>query len=219
MFDATGSIPFGSQGDNDFFLDVASSNSDEDLVWQIARNIRTNEAKFRRRIGAEWTDWDKYVTNSDFEKNDIKFGSSYIQFGADHGRKCQINYMGQLAKNTVDGGELQPYSELVTRNDLQSQNIIDTPIEDDCLTANVCYRIKAGVCYVTVYWMDITSTSDEVLLNNNMPTSIIHCYAPIVDHNTGDNLGLIFIDAGHSDLRCRARKTGVGFSSFAYPIA
>lgn len=65
-----------------------------------------------------WTAWEKYNSNSDFEKNYIRFGNSYIQFGADWGWTCCINYRGQLAKNKVSGGELQAYSDIITRNDM-----------------------------------------------------------------------------------------------------
>ncbi len=111
------------------------------------------------------------------------------------------------------------WKRLVTNSDLQSESLITKSVDETPLTANIEYRIKSGVCYVTVYWIAITSTSDEVILDNNMPTPMLHCYAPIIDHITGDNLGLIIIDTGQSRLFCRARKTGVGFSTFSYPIA
>lgn len=116
-------------------------------------------------------------------------------------------------------GVWSDWAEYVINSDLQSHNLITAPVNDSHLTANIEYRIKAGVCYVTVYWININSTVASVVLNNNMPIPIIHCYAPITDHNNGDNLGLIFIDTGQTILYCRARKTGVGFSSFSYPIA
>lgn len=117
-------------------------------------------------------------------------------------------------------------ADLVTKNrnvvinsDLKVQDVVVSQINDEHLTCSLMYCIKAGICYVTAYWMDISTVSSQVLLSDKLPNPKISTFASLTDHNNGDNLGLIYIDEGTTTLYCRAKKTGTGFSSFSYPIA
>lgn len=60
---ASGNVPFGTSGDNDFLLDVFGT-SDTNLGYQIAMDLQSNSMKFRRKVFV-WDKWEKLLTNSD----------------------------------------------------------------------------------------------------------------------------------------------------------
>ena len=69
MFNATGTVPFGIEGDNDFFLDVIMDGNDQSIVLQVARNVRGDNTKIRRYFNSVWQNWNSYITNSDLIAN------------------------------------------------------------------------------------------------------------------------------------------------------
>lgn len=109
--------------------------------------INVGKNYYRKATGT-WSGWKNYITNSDFEKNYIRFGNSYIQFGADWGWTCCINFMGQLAKNKVSGGELQPYSNIITQNDMPVfESFIVNPNSSTDITLTLSNNASSGAIF------------------------------------------------------------------------
>ena len=100
------------------------------------------------------------------------------------------------------------------------QDIVSSYFKNDNFETNVSYRIKAGICYVTIGSAIITSIANErTMIMQNMPIPAIDAYGVVIGDSSGDSLGLLYINAGVSFLTFMPRKnTGTGYGSFSYPI-
>lgn len=110
------------------------------------------------------------------------------------------------------------YNEL--SSDMQLQNTITKHFENENFSMNIVYCVKAGICYVSLLNVVITTLANErTQIAEDMPIPQINSYGCIIGDSSGDDLGLVFIDSSTSVLTFMPRKnTGIGFGTFSYPI-
>ena len=143
MFNAIGSIPFGEQGDNDFFLDVIMDGYDQSIALQVARNVRGDSTKIRRYFNNMWQNWTSYITNSDF-KREIHARFPFMVYG----NNLYVSYAFPIKFST-------PPNISINHVDIDGYGSPDTQEVWMVNTDTVCFKftkstmnLQNGQCYM-----------------------------------------------------------------------
>ncbi len=110
----------------------------------------------------------------------------------------------------------------VKNSDLTPSNIIVKNITLDNFYCELRYFTMNNVCYVSIDGLYNSVTIGEVILGTDFPKPLTGVFQPMVNDNSGDCVGIVFISSNSDTLKYRARKvvsSGKGYISFSYVIS
>lgn len=85
-------------------------------------------------------------------------------------------------------------------------------------TGTVSYRIKNGICYVSVIGVVPNIKAFSVRIASNLPRPAVSCMLPIINNASSIVLGNMYHDQGNTSMFFNLVEIGTVYLSYCYPI-
>ena len=129
-------------------------------------------------------------------------------------------YIGQLKGS--DGTGLVWQKVCTTKvADVPTTVVTTTNTNVNTSSGYIRYRVKNGICYVSLYNVVIIATGQQII-SDSLPTpeGVFLYGGSLTSTSTGDVAGYMFVNNGESKLLINVKNTGVSlYGSFSYPVA
>ena len=85
-------------------------------------------------------------------------------------------------------------------------------------TGTVSYRIKNGICYVSVLGVIPNIKAFSVRIASDLPKPAVSCMLPIINNASSTVLGNMYHDQGNTSMFFNLCEIGTVYLSYCYPI-
>ena len=127
-------------------------------------------------------------------------------------RQANPNIDGTLAKQISDlNSDLSDLSGSLELSECYNATVTNA-------TGTVSYRIKNGICYVSVLGVIPNIKAFSVRIASDLPKPAVSCMLPIINNASSTVLGNMYHDQGNTSMFFNLCEIGTVYLSYCYPI-
>ena len=207
--------------ENDHYLseEQKKNNEPEFTVAEKRENIASKEKmpKILGKIAKFFTDLKTVAFSGKYSDLDGKPAIVNNNTATEAGsaldaRQANPNIDGTLAKQISDlNSDLSDLSGSLELSECYNATVTNA-------TGTVSYRIKNGICYVSVLGVIPNIKAFSVRIASDLPKPAVSCMLPIINNASSTVLGNMYHDQGNTSMFFNLCEIGTVYLSYCYPI-